>query len=63
MSTLLTVLIWVLVLWTVLMIGLLVGMSVHRERTRRQRKHLLQERLDLERARALVAGRDRLIGL
>ena len=62
MSPIVTVIVVVPVIWTALVLGLLVGMSVHRERTRRQRRHLLAERLELERTRARVDDQRRLLG-
>jgi uncharacterized membrane-anchored protein YhcB (DUF1043 family) len=63
MNTPLLVIAAVVAVWTVLTVGLLIGMSVHRERTRRQRRHLLQERLEIERTRTLLDDQRRLLGL
>lgn len=52
----------VIVLWTVLVLGVLIGMSVHRERTRRARRRVERERADVERSRALMEDQRRLLG-
>jgi len=48
----------VVVFWTLFVVGVLVGISVHREATRRRSSRIDRDRIELERDREdLLAGR------
>lgn len=53
----------IVVIWTVLVIGILIGLSVHREATRRRRQRMEREQQEIEHERASLAGQRRLLGL
>ena len=56
--TAMTIIIAVVVIWALFVVGVLVGISVHREATRRRTSHLDRQRLELELDREdLLAGR------
>jgi hypothetical protein len=50
------------VIWTLLVLGVLIGMSMHREATRSRVKRLHRERIEIERDRADLEAEWRLVG-
>ena len=50
-----------IVAWTLLVIGVLIGMSMHREATRKRTHRLHRQRIELERERAELASEWRLL--
>ncbi|MHC1563290.1 hypothetical protein ACR9E3_30410 [Actinomycetospora sp. C-140] len=57
-----TIIIVVVVVWTLLTLGVLIGMSMHREATRQRVRRLHRERIELERDRAEFEADLRLLG-
>ena len=51
----------VVVLWTVLVMGVLIGASIHREATRRRRRRVAREQANVEHDRALLESERRLL--
>jgi hypothetical protein len=57
-----TIIILVVIVWTLLTFGVLVGMSIHREATQQRVRRLHRERIELERDRADLQAEWRLVG-
>lgn len=57
--TTMTIIVLVVVLWALFVVGVLVGISVHRETTRRRTHRLDVEQRDLERERLETRGERR----
>lgn len=55
------VIVAVVVLWTVLVLGMLVGVSVHREATRRQRRRVEADQRQIARDREVLEEERRLL--
>lgn len=60
--TAMTIIVVVVVVWTLLTLGVLIGMSMHREATRQRVRRLHRERIELERDRAELEADMRLLG-
>jgi hypothetical protein len=59
--TAMTIIVGIVVVWTLVILGVLIGISLHREATRRRTWRLDRERLELERDRADVEAGLRLL--
>jgi hypothetical protein len=60
--TAMAIIVAVVVFWTLFVIGVLIGMSMHREATRQRVKRLHRERMEIERDRADIEAEWRQLG-